>query len=190
MSVPRDDIDWGKLRAEHETENRSFRYLEKKYGVSKSAINKRALNEGWGCRNYSRIPEDGKMERLKAEYISGTETVCALAERYGVSPGVAYTRCTREKWGEQRRAYREEMTADFVNKKKQADFDMNTRLAKSTDRLMDKVEELLALEEPVAPNELKRLADTMLGLKQLSGVKDTEKDDTVITVVWKDDPWS
>ena len=66
------------------------------------------------------IPIDKKAtpdwNRIKADYISGTDSLRKLSEKYSVPFSTIRRRCEREKWSEQRKATRIEIQQNVVKK--------------------------------------------------------------------------
>ena len=116
-------VDWDKVRHEYVTTGASQRDLSKKYGVSKTAIQRRAKDEKWLDKR------DQFVTRMNAKVVQRTESIV---------------------------------------------IDQTERLYLATDKLLNKVFQLLDMDDALAPRDLKSLSSTLTDIKMLRAKDDSE----------------
>ena len=114
--------------------------------------------------------------KIKTEYIAQGTSYRDLCEKYDVNLRTLCRRAKKEEWQQ----LRAEVVTN-VNKKCQQRAEKNAiqkvtrdvdRFYAATDKLMKKAEQLLELEDPLSPRDLRSLSSTLLDVRTLLGIRD------------------
>ena len=114
--------------------------------------------------------------QIRREYVTTGASYRDLAKKYGVSVGMIAKKSKSEKWIEKREQYVYKVDTKVEQKAQDIKIDQTARLYEATNKLLDKVFQLLDLEDALAPRDLKSLSSTLMDIKMITGVKtDAEK---------------
>ncbi len=114
--------------------------------------------------------------KIKTEYIAQGTPYRDLCAKYDVNLRTMARRAKKEEW----QRLREEVVNN-VNKACQQRAEKNAiqkatrdvdRFYAATDKLMRKAEQLLELEDPLSPRDLRSLSSTLLDVRMLLGIRD------------------
>lgn len=122
--------------------------------------------------------------RLRLEYVTKGRTLHQLAEANGMHKTTIARRSKAEGWEKQRQEYVNDTAKKCVQRSQATVLTAVDRLSASAYKLLDKCDTLLGMEDVIAPRDLKGIADTLLSVKQLLGIKDETEADRRIEVVW------
>lgn len=100
-----------------------------------------------------------KLEALREEYLAGGKSIAALAEKYGISPRLAYRRCGEEGWVQMRRQGKKETDP----------------LQAAADALLARVRKLIAEGEELDVKSMRDLASILKEIRALQGKADSEE---------------
>ena len=138
---------------------------------------------------------------IHLDYISTDLSLRALAKKHNVAVSTLKKWKDEGHWDVERKALLAEATQQaterFNTDKAQAVNTLSDRMEiilKSTDKLLTKVDQLLSLEDALAPRDLKSissvLADVMTIQNTVNGQEEDKKDDkNNFTVTWINNPW-
>ena len=128
-------------------------------------------------------------QKIKMEYVTRGTSARELARKYKLQPTTVQRKSKMEDWPSQREEYVRTLTQKCVQRTQSDTVDSVARLAQSARKLMDKCNALLAMDDVVAPRDLKAVTDTLIGVKNLLGIKDEDNSKQEITVTFKENVW-
>ena len=130
---------------------------------------------------------------IKTEYITTDESYRSLANKYGISKDQIARWSKHDHWIEERNKYRDSVATECIQAAKQDVLDRRAKLFQSVDKLQQRVDQLLDLEDAMAPRDLKSLSSTMMDIKMMLGIRDEVEEDTKssneITVTFVNNEW-
>lgn len=144
--------------------------------------------------------------KLKKEYVTKNVTTRALAKKYGFGLATISKYSKEDHWVEERQIYREQIEKEKnaliesrIIAENKSDFDMavstqaefQLKLYHSSDLLFNKINEILAMDVPLSPRDLKSISSTLLDLKmmRITDVNEDKKDNKMV-VEFVDMEWS
>lgn len=129
--------------------------------------------------------------KLKTEYVTTTVSQRELAKKYNVQPTMIARKCKEEDWVGEREAFVRKTSARCVQRTQDQKVDAAARLHRSAEKLLEKIDQLMELDDVLAPRDLKSISGTMLDVKTVLGIKDEEAKDTSneIKVTFVEAPW-
>ena len=115
-------------------------------------------------------------EQIRTEYLRTDTSLRKLAVKYGIAKTTLGELSRKEGWQTLKYAgVRTQRTPADRTKMDEALDDAAAELLRATDMLRGKVMQLLELEEPLAPRDLKGISGTLLDLKILYAIKTPEE---------------
>lgn len=129
---------------------------------------------------------------IKNEYISSEISMRKLAAKHKVDLKSIATHSKQEGWVAQRKEYQNRVQAKTLQNIEEAASNFQAEVSESARKLLDKVNEVLKLEEALAPRDLKSLSSTLLDLRDIlavGGEKDNPENENTLTVTWVNNPW-
>lgn len=134
-------------------------------------------------------------ERVHQDYITTDLSLRSVAKKHGLSFSTVRRWASEELWSQEK----DRLILEAEKKLRNA-LDTQTnqytglmaerrdRIYSSADKLLDKVNMLLELDEPLCPKDLKSISSTLLDLKLIHNIKDESEQDSdkVIRVVFDD----
>lgn len=142
----------------------------------------------------NQIPPDLK-EKIHQEYVTTDISLRGIAKKYGLAKTTLYNWSKKEMWSQEKDMYllHAEQAARCAFEA-ETDHHINLladrarRIYDSADRLLDKVNQLLELDDALSPRDLKSISSTLLDLKMIHNIKDEsdEKQDNTVHVVFDD----
>ena len=129
---------------------------------------------------------------IKNEYISSEISMRKLAAKHNVDLKSIATHSKQEGWVAQRKEYHNRVQAKTLQNIEDAASNFQAEVSESARKLLDKVNEVLRLEEALAPRDLKSLSSTLLDLRDIlavGGDKDNQEEKNTFTVTWVNNPW-
>ena len=114
--------------------------------------------------------------KVKAEYIAEGTSYRNLCEKYGVNLRTLARRAKKEEW-QQRREERVNIVHKKCQQRAEEKAALNSaknvdRMFAATEKLLRKTEQLLEIEDALAPRDLRSLASTLLDAQALMGIRD------------------
>ena len=129
-------------------------------------------------------------EEIKNEYISTKITQRELAKKYKVDVSNISRRSKEEEWVKLREEYSARIQAKALQNIEETALNFQAQVSESARKLLEKVNELLSLEEALAPRDLKSLSSTLLDLRDILTVhKEVGEEENGITVTFVNNPW-
>ena len=114
---------------------------------------------------------------IKTEYITTDISYRDLAVKHDVNLKTLSRRAKLESWPKKREEYVHKTEAKCLQKAQSVVMSRFDRMMASVDKLQQKIDQLLELDEVLPPRDLKRLSSTLLDVKMLFGFKDEEDSD-------------
>ena len=123
-------------------------------------------------------------EDIKNEYISTKISQRDLAKKYGINITNITNRSTREGWVKLREEFSNRIQTKALQNIEEAALNFQAQVSESAIKLLEKVNELLSLDEALAPRDLKSLSSTLLDLRDiLTAHKEEGEEDNLFTVI-------
>ena len=135
-------------------------------------------------------------EELKHEYVTTGITITQLTRKYNLNRASVYRWAEKYLWDVERKAFQETVnekverqneTRAEMRASSNAEFLIN--LNYSADKLFAKVNQLLDLDDALAPRDLKSLSDTLLNIKLLRDIKTQEDEAKTFKVEFVGNEW-
>lgn len=129
--------------------------------------------------------------QIRREYITTGASQRDLSKKYNVSKSLIAKRAKEENWLEKRGQYVGKIDAKVEQQTEKIFVDQTARLYEATNKLLDKVFQLLDLEDALAPRDLKSLSSTLTDIKLLRAKDDSEiaVAENQLTVRWVGNDW-
>ena len=129
--------------------------------------------------------------KIRQEYITTGCSQRYLAKKYKISQSLVARRSKEENWIERRNQYITGVDSKVEQKAQDVIIDQTARLYEATNKLLDKVFQLLDLDDALAPRDLKSLSSTLMDVKMLRAKDDSEVAalENQITVKWIGNDW-
>lgn len=83
-------------------------------------------------------------QKMRAEYVAGTDTYAQLAEKYGVHKNSVVRHGKEERWQDQRRAFRQSVATKAIGKARERQAEKLERLMTAADAMVEIVEKITA----------------------------------------------
>jgi len=127
-------------------------------------------------------------EQIHREYVTSDISIRALASKYGVGKSTIANWMQQGAWTAEKKAYLQK-AAQRAQERANAEWERGMEqyvdalaqrtknIYESADLLLLKVNELLQLEDALAPRDLKSLSSTLLDLKMIHDIKPAETED-------------
>lgn len=122
------------------------------------------------------------LEQIKFEYLHSSKSGRALAKQYGIPYGTLNKVITKERWvllrQEESRCAMHNLAPAHEAQRAQMlteHYDAATALMDSTMKAHEKLNQLLELDEPLAPRDIKAITGALFDLKALYGVHSEEE---------------
>lgn len=137
-------------------------------------------------------------EKIHDEYLNTDISIRGLASKYNIPKGRIESWIKSGNWSTEKKALLS--MAERIAVDKRADSNRRyvdimaervDRIYSASDKLLDKVTQLLELEDALAPRDLKSISSTLLDIKMLHGIRDADEDkeDKTLTVTFVKNPW-
>lgn len=148
--------------------------------------------------------------KIKNEYVSKGTPYRELAKKHGVILKTLARHAKNEEWVRLREEFVNRLSTESLHKTQAQAIAEASRIQLATEKLLKKAEQLLELEEALAPRDLKALSATLLDARTLLGIKDDldrqeqqaridkaraeldaakDTESSTIEVVWVKPPW-
>ena len=115
---------------------------------------------------------------IRQDYLLTDASQRDLAKKYGVSKSLIAKKAKEEDWKGKRGQFLDKVGNEVIEATRQIAVDRAIAICESADKLLVKVNQLLDLEDALAPRDLKSISSTLLDLKMIHGIKsEAEKAD-------------
>lgn len=129
-------------------------------------------------------------DALKTEYVTTSISQRDLAKKYGLNNVTISKRATADSWMEDRKKHTKRVQARCLHEAENISVTRYKKFLNSLDRLQEKIDQILELDDALPPRDLKSLSSTLTDVKILCGFKDEdEKDEDSVTVRFVDNDW-
>lgn len=91
-------------------------------------------------------------EKIKTEYVAGQDSYEQLARKYGMLKSQLARKASRDKWPEQRRAYRQSVASATIRKKRHRDSEHLVELMDAAEHLIGHIQRTLEDDEQFRRN--------------------------------------
>jgi transposase-like protein len=124
-------------------------------------------------------------EQIHRDYVTTDISIRALAEKYGVGKSTIAVWMKKESWTAEKQGCLKQ-----AQERAKSDTGMDIaqhvdaleqrarRLYSSADKLLERVDQLLALEDALAPRDLQSLSSTLMNIKMIHGIESKPAEDT------------
>ncbi len=164
-----EDTDWASIREEYVNGSLTYKELGQKHGLPWHSIMHRGYEEGWTDRRRARIDAEIDWASIREDYIREGMSYRKLAEKYGIDRERLTKRAREEGWPTQRmmQVPAETQPAQTGPEEPLMSREWAERLLASAGLLLEKVNQLLQLEDALAPRDVKSISSTLLDLKAI-----------------------
>ena len=114
-------------------------------------------------------------QKIKTEYITTDTSYRKLAQKYGIDSAVIGRRAKSEEWVTLRQQYVNETQTKTINAISDKQVDRATKLMSVADKLLEKVEQWVEMDDPITANAIKNLSDAIKNIKEVQMIR-TEED--------------
>jgi len=129
---------------------------------------------------------------IKNEYINSEISLRKLAGKYKIPVSTVARKCRLEGWFDEREHLLDNVSTRLAQETENSQVNRALAIYRSGDKLLEKANQLLDLEEALSPRDLKSISSTLLDLKMIHNIKDESEDaaeDTGITVRFVGNDW-
>lgn len=131
------------------------------------------------------------------EYITSTISLRALSRKYDIPMSTLHGWYARGGWSVQKKEFMQQASAMAAERKRTEQeqildtlSDRAYRVLTCTDKLIDRVEQVLALEDALAPRDLKSISSVLLDIQTIKyQAEDKQQDTTEWRVVLEEREW-
>lgn len=113
--------------------------------------------------------------KIKTEYMTTDTSYRKLAKKYGVSESAIYARGGNEQWVEQKKQHQSKTTAKTMEALQEKEVDRAKRLMTVSDKLLDRVEDLVERDDRLNATAIKNLSDALKNIKDAQMIR-SDKD--------------
>ena len=114
-------------------------------------------------------------QKIKTEYITTDTSYRKLADKYGIDQATISRRAKKEDWVSLRQHHISETQAKILDADTEGKVDRATRLKTVADKLLDKVEQWVEMDEPISANSIKNLSDAIKNIKEVQMIRSEEE---------------
>ena len=113
-------------------------------------------------------------EKIKAEYLTTDTSYRELAQKYGVNYATIGKKASKEGWQTQRQQQANKTLTKMLAADTKQKVDRATRLKTVADKLLDKVEALVADDDRLTATAIKNLSDALKNIKEAQMIRTQE----------------
>ena len=113
-------------------------------------------------------------EKIKAEYITTEVSVRDLAQKYGVHYTTIGKKASKEDWQELRQQQTNTTLTKILTADTEKKVDRATRLKTVADKLLERVEDLVANDDRLTATAIKNLSDALKNIKEAQMIRTQE----------------
>jgi len=110
-------------------------------------------------------------QAIKTEYITTETSYRKLEKKYGTHYKVIAQRGKSENWGELRAQYRDKTLTKTLDKISRQQADREARILGEADKILQKIESMVEVEEPLDPKGIRALTAAVKELKDIQNVR-------------------
>ncbi len=113
-------------------------------------------------------------EKIKAEYLTTEISIRDLAQKHGVHYTTIAKKASKEEWQTQRQQQANKTLTKMLAADTKQKVDRATRLKTVADKLLDKVEVLVAQDDYLSAAAIKNLSDALKNIKEAQMIRTQE----------------
>lgn len=113
-------------------------------------------------------------EKIKAEYLTTETTYRELAQKYGVNYATIGRKASKEDWQTQRQQQANKTLTKMLTADTKQKVDRAIRLKTVADKLLDRVEDLVAYDDHLTASAIKNLSDALKNIKEAQMIRTQE----------------
>lgn len=113
-------------------------------------------------------------EKIKAEYLTTETTYRELAQKYGVNYATIGKKASKEGWQTQRQQQANKTLTKMLSADTKQKVDRAIRLKTVADKLLDRVEDLVAQDDHLTASAIKNLSDALKNIKEAQMIRTQE----------------
>ena len=113
-------------------------------------------------------------EKIKAEYLTTDASIRDLAQKYGVHYTTIGKKASKENWQELRQQQTNTTLTKILTADTEMKVDRATRLKTVADKLLERVEDLVANDDRLTASAIKNLSDALKNIKEAQMIRTQE----------------
>ena len=113
-------------------------------------------------------------QKIKTEYITTDTSYRKLADKYGIDQATISRKAKKEDWVSKRQHHLSETQAKVLAADTEKKVDRASRLMTVADKLLEKVEQWVEMDEPITANSIKNLSDAIKNIKEVQMIRTAE----------------
>ena len=113
-------------------------------------------------------------QKIQTEYITSDTSYRKLADKYGIDQATIARKAKKEDWVSKRQQHLSEVQAKILSADMEGKVDRAERLMSVADKLLEKVEQWVAMGEPISANSIKNLSDALKNIKEVHMIRTAE----------------
>ena len=111
---------------------------------------------------------------IKTEYITTKTSFRKLADKHGLNKDTIWKKAKEEGWDDLRRQHIDNVQTKILDADTEQKVDRAVRLMTVADKLLEKVEQWVAMDEPITANSIKNLSDAIKNIKEVQMIRTAE----------------
>lgn len=111
---------------------------------------------------------------IKTEYITTKTSFRKLADKYGLHKDTIWKKAKDEGWEDLRRQHIDNTQTKILDADTEQKVDRAVRLMTVADKLLEKVEQWVEMDEPITANSIKNLSDAIKNIKEVQMIRTAE----------------
>ena len=108
---------------------------------------------------------------IETEYITTNTSYRKLADKHGIDQATISRKAKKEDWVSKRQHHLSETQAKILDADTEKKVDRAARLMTVSDKLLEKVEQLVDQEGPISHNAIKNISDALKNLKEVQMIR-------------------
>ena len=118
---------------------------------------------------------DWSWPEIKSEYITNPKTSFRkLADKYGLHKDTIWKKAKEEGWDDLRRQHIDSVQTKILDVASEQKVDRALRLITVADKLLEKVEQWVEMDEPISATSIKNLSDAIKNIKEVQMIRTDE----------------
>ena len=113
-------------------------------------------------------------QKIQTAYITSDTSYRKLADKYGIDQATIARKAKKEDWVSKRQQHLSEVQAKILSADMEGKVDRAERLMSVADKLLEKVEQWVAMGEPISANSIKNLSDAIKNIKEVQMIRTAE----------------
>lgn len=115
-------------------------------------------------------------DAIKREYVTTNTSYTILSQKHGIPRSTIAKQGKVKGWADARKEYVDGLATKVAQEVEKDTIARALAIYRSADKLLDKVNQLLDLEDALSPRDLKSLSSTLMDLKMIHNIKDESEE--------------